>query len=211
MHPFNPLERRIIDLSYRHRLSHISSCLNTVNLLLWIYGQRKPGDPVILGNGHAGLALYVALEGMGLCDAEELLEEHGVHPHRDMANGIWCSSGSLGQAETVALGFALADRVRTVWLVTSDGSCAEGSVYETMRIATNEGLINLRTYVIFNGFSAYGPTCMSGLPDGFTLHYESDQRYPEWMRGINGHYVVLDQAQYEELISYDQPASRSNS
>src|SRR5690349_20528071 len=107
---FNPLEKRIIALSYKYQLTHISSCLNTVNLLEWIYDRRgcrldgRLSDPVILGNGHAGLALYAVLESKNLCDAEEMINKHGVHPSRDMDNGIWCSSGSLGQAETIAVG-----------------------------------------------------------------------------------------------------------
>ncbi len=124
----NDLEKRIIELSYRHQLTHVSSCLNCVNLIDWIYGQRKANDPFVLDNGHASLAHYVVLEKHGLCDAEEMVKKHGTHSSRDMEHGIWCSNGSLGQAATVAVGMALADKNRTVWLVTSDGACMEGTV-----------------------------------------------------------------------------------
>jgi nucleoside-diphosphate-sugar epimerase len=55
----NTLERRVIELSHRFKLTHVSSCLNTVNLLDFIYNNRSPNDPVILGNSHAALSLYV--------------------------------------------------------------------------------------------------------------------------------------------------------
>ena len=58
----NDLEKRIIDLSYKLRLSHIGSCLNAVNVLDHIYNVKKKDDPVILSSGHMGLALYVVLE-----------------------------------------------------------------------------------------------------------------------------------------------------
>src|SRR6185369_140653 len=142
----NELEKRIIDISYRHQLTHVSSCLNCVNLLDWIYEQRKDNEPAILGNGHAGLALYVILEKHGPCDAEEMVATHGVHPNRDMEHGIWCSSGSLGQAETVAVGMALADKNRKVWLVTSDGSCMEGATQEALRVGDKFCRSNLETF-----------------------------------------------------------------
>jgi hypothetical protein len=105
-----PRKTHVIELSYKHKLTHISSCLNCINLIDWIYRERKPEEPFVFGNGHAGLALYVVLEKYGFCDAEEMIKKHGVHPNRDMPNGIYVSSGSLGQAETVAVGLALADK-----------------------------------------------------------------------------------------------------
>lgn len=195
----NALERRIVELTYRHKLTHLSSCLNTVNLLAEIYRKREWDDPVILGNGHAGLSLYVTLESVGLCNAEEMIEKHGVHPNRDMRNGIWCSSGSLGTAETVAVGMALADRTRTVWLVTSDGACMEGSVHEAMRVA-GKHCPNLKTTIVYNGLGAYGPINLADLPPFTKIEYVNPARYPEWMRGLSGHYLQLTKAQFEELM-----------
>ncbi len=195
----NTLEKRIIDISYRHQLTHVSSCLNCVNLLAWIYDQRKEYEPVILGNGHAGLALYVVLESKGLCDAEEMVKKHGVHPSRDMENQIWCSSGSLGQAETVAVGMALADPKRKVWLVTSDGACMEGSVYESFRVAAKH-CPNLQIHVIFNGLGAYGEISINQMPSGITVTGVDQRHYPSWLRGLDGHYLKLNEQQYSELM-----------
>lgn len=196
----NVHEQRIIDLSYRHKLTHISSCLNTINLLVGIYKKKKSGDIVILANGHAGAALYVALENVGLCDAEEMIEKHGVHPSRDTEHGISCSSGSLGQAETVAVGLALADLSRTVWLVTSDGSCMEGSVHEAMKIA-RKYCPNLKTFIVANGRGAYGDIDARDLPYGPEIVDVDENRYPEFLRGLAGHYLTLTQAQHEELMA----------
>src|SRR6476646_1224569 len=150
----NDLEKRVIQLSFDHGLSHISSCLNCINLIDWIYEQRKPGDPFVLDNSHAALALYVVLEKHGLCDAGEMVEKHGTHAGRDPANGIWVSGGSLGQPLTVAVGLALADKDKTVWAVTSDGSCMEGATQEAIRIG-RKFCTNLNVFVIYNGFGAY--------------------------------------------------------
>lgn len=190
----------MINLSYQNKLSHISSCLNCVNLIDRIYARKEPTDPFVLGAGHAGLALYVVLEKYGFCDAEEMIKKHGVHPSRDMEHGIWCSSGSLGQAETVACGLALADRNRQVFLVSTDGGCMEGSVYEAVRFM-HRHLDNLKMWIVYNRLGAYGEIAESDLPTGVRIHPVDQERYPEFLRGLAGHYVVMSDLQYVTLMS----------
>ena len=198
----NNLERRIVELSFKHRLSHISSCLNTVNLLDWIYDNRELDEPFVLDNGHAALAHYVVLEKHGLCDAEEMVKKHGVHSSRDTDNGIWVSNGSLGQAATVAVGMALAHKNRKVWLVTSDGAAMEGCVYEALRFANNH-CPNLNVWIVYNGLGAYGKIEQIDLPRfGNEQIFEVDEnRYPEFLRGLAGHYLMLNESQYLELMN----------
>lgn len=186
------LQKRCVELSFRHKLSHVSSVLNCVDVLADIYAKRKDDDPVVLANCHASLALYVVLESLGKCDAEEMIRDHGVHCHRDMPRGIWVSGGSLGQAETVAVGLALSDRNRTVWLVTSDGACMEGAVFEAMRIS-NKLCPNLRWHIIFNGFGAYGEIRLFDLPrwPASTTFHTVGGDYPEFLQGLRGHYLIL--------------------
>ena len=102
----NKLERRIIELSYKHGLTHLSSCLTSVNVIDKIYQVKKKTDPFILSNGHAFLALCVVLEKWEGKDAEKLWKKHGTHPNRDLEDGIYCSTGSLGMGITVAVGMA---------------------------------------------------------------------------------------------------------
>lgn len=198
------LAKRCVDLSYRFKLTHVSSVLNTVDLIDEIYAKMQPDDIFVCANGHASLAHFVVLESLGKCDAEEMLKKHGVHSSRDVENGIHVSNGSLGQAETVAVGLALADKSRTVWLVTSDGSCAEGSTYEAFRIGRRL-CPNLDVTVVFNGLGAYGEIALEDLPtevqNDDCIHVVDQSKYPEWLRGLPGHYLQLSQQQYEELMA----------
>lgn len=196
----NELECRIIDLSFKHKLAHVSSCLNTVNLLDRIYAERSLDEPVVLCNSHAALALYVILEKHGFCDAEEMIERHGTHAGRDLEHGIYVSGGSLGQPSTVAVGLALADLTRNVWLVTSDGACMEGAVHEAMRIARKH-CPNLKTFVVYNGRGAYGNIDGRDLPFEPEIIDVDEMRYPEWLRGIDGHYLTLTAEQRDELVA----------
>lgn len=203
----NELERRVIDLSYEHRLSHIGSNLVTVNFLDHTYKTMEKGSEVVLGNAHAGLALYVVNESLGKCDAEEMLEKHGIHSTRDVEHGVEVSGGSLGQAESIAVGMAMANRDQNVYLVTSDGACAEGAVWESLRIAREQKLENLRVAVIANGYGAYGEIDTEDLDarlNSFfpTLVVRANMfKWPDWLQGLDAHYAVMNDKMYEEITN----------
>ena len=201
----NDLEKRVIDLSHKLRLSHIGSCLNAVNVLDHIYSIKKENEPVILSSGHMGLALYVVLEAKEGKNAEELYQKHGTHPCRDVEDGIWCSTGSLGQGLTVAVGMAMADKTRNVYVVTSDGEMAEGSCWEALRVASELKLENLRVSVIANGYGAYGKIDTELLDLRMQYFYPSLMikanlfKYPGFLQGLEGHYKILTKGEYEEI------------
>lgn len=161
------LIKRIIDISFKHKLSHIGSCLSILGILDTIYHLKAGGDPVILSNGHAGVALYVILEKYENKNAEDLYTKHGVHPNRDLSNGIYASTGSLGQGLPIAVGMAIADRSKDVYCITSDGECAEGSIWESIRIASEQQLNNLKVIVNINGYGAYDKINVKPLPARF--------------------------------------------
>lgn len=201
------LSRRIIDISYKRGLSHLSSCLTSVRLIDNMYQVKKDNEPFILSNGHAALALYVVLEKYFGKDADELFERHGVHPNRDLDDGIYCSTGSLGMGVTVAVGMAIADKTRNVWLLMSDGELAEGSCWEALRIAGDLRLENLRIMVNANSNSAYGKTNVDMLDARMQMFYPSlvvqtDMfKYPHYLQSFDGHYKTLNKEEYEDLIT----------
>lgn len=203
----NKLEKRIIELSYKHGLTHLSSCLTSVNVIDKIYQVKKKTDPFILSNGHAFLALCVVLEKWEGKDAEKLWEKHGTHPNRDLEDGIYCSTGSLGMGITVAVGMALADRKNKVYVLMSDGECAEGAVWEALQVAAKERLENLNVAVVCNGYSAYGRVDVDDLDARLNAFYPTLCvrtnlfNLPEWIQGLNGHYLKLNKEQYKELIN----------
>lgn len=200
------LAKRCVDLSYRFKLTHVSSVLNTVDLIAEIYAKMQPGDVFVLGAGHASLAHFVVLESLGKCDAEEMIKRHGVHSSRDPEHGIIVSNGSLGQSETIALGLAMANTKRNVWLVTSDGSCCEGSVHEMARIwlPHHWRYGNLKIYVVCNGLSAYGRRQMYELPQPFLEHATirtGNPELPAWLSCQDGHYLQLTEENHQELMT----------
>lgn len=199
-----PLHRRILDISYRLKLSHIGSCLGVVDLLDEIYIERKPDEPVVLSAGHAGLGLYVVLEKHLGLDAEDLFARHGVHPNRSPKDGIYTSGGSLGQGITVAAGRALANRARRVWCVISDGELAEGAALEALTFAKRANLTNLRVYINANGWSAYQEMPMketyrvaSSLMPWVRVQARPVESFGlPFLQGLSAHYHVMSPADW---------------
>lgn len=198
----NALERRIIDISYKNKIGHLSSNLNAVNIIDEIYNIKNDYEPFILSSGHAALALYTVLEKYLGHDAEELLEIHGVHPHRDIKHDIYCSTGSLGMGITVAIGYALANRSRQVYCLLSDGECGEGSVWESLRFIYEAKLENLQIFVNINGMIAYDFIDKDYLVRRLETFLPTiNIRYtdpPDWpfANGILTHYYILKPEDY---------------
>tara|TARA_A100000171_G_scaffold9924_1_gene7479 strand:+ start:10907 stop:11518 length:612 start_codon:yes stop_codon:yes gene_type:complete len=199
------LEKRILDIAYKYNLSHISSYLTALPIIYDIYVRKKPDDIFILSSGHAALALYVVLEKFeGQC-AENLFKESGGHPHRNSSHGIHCSTGSLGMGITVAVGRALVNKDKDYYVLISDGECAEGSVWESLKFVKENNLQNIHIYVNSNGYCAYNKVdknylakrLKSFLPEINIVDTKIDG-YP-FLKGINAHYHIMSEKDYKSI------------
>jgi transketolase N-terminal domain/subunit len=199
------LARRLLDITYCYKLSHIGSCLTALPILYGVYLDKKPEDRVVLSAGHSGLALYVVLEHFGLIrDAESRLAADGIHPTR--GPGVDVSTGSLGQGITVAVGMALARPDAKVYVVSTDGEMAEGAWWEAIYFKARYPLGNLHIIVNHNGYSALGSTVWTGgalQPFGVAT-IDTSKYVPTlpWFAGLQQHYQVMTEEQYKELSAH---------
>lgn len=189
--------RRILEISYDRKLSHIGSCLSSVDLIDAVYKVKKKNEKFVLSNGHAGIALYVILEKNGFIKDPNVIKELNIHPDRNPDIGIFVSTGSLGQGLPIALGMALASAKQNVYCMISDGECTEGSIWETLRIVKDNKINNLKIMINANGWSAYDSVCLPDIIkrlEGFG--YEA--------RKINGH-NMKDVIKALKSVSADKP------
>jgi transketolase N-terminal domain/subunit len=207
------LEKRILEISYKHGLTHLGSNLTCVGIIDSIYKEKEPDDLFLLGEGHAGLALFCVLEKYYGAPAEMLLNRMGIHAARCSENYltnpprfIWSipiSSGSLGQVESTAPGFALADRKRNVYLLSSDGGMQAGVCWAALRMKADLGLSNLIWMVNANGYSALSKIDhwdLEGRIWEFCRDVEvirtNSNRFP-FLRSLDAHYYKMTEADWE--------------
>ena len=199
------LTKRLIDITYQERLSHLSSTLSALPIIEEIYNKRLDDEVFILSNGHAGLALYVVLEKYYNVDPVEMIHKHGIHPNRDLENYLYCSTGSLGSGLPIAVGHALARPDKNVWCMISDGECAEGSIWEALRFIQDNNVSNLHVYANINGMGAYdmidthqlSHRLQAFLPR-INLRFSDP---PQWSfaKELLTHYYVLKPEDYAEI------------
>ena len=199
------LKKRILDIAYKNKLSHLGSYLSSVNIIDEIYNKKNLEDIFILSSGHAALAMYVVIEKYTGIDAEELFKKHGGHPHRDEPNGIFCSTGSLGMGLTVAVGRALSNPNKKVYVLISDGECAEGSIWESLRFIKENNLENIEVHVNVNGYAAYDTVDVNYLVKrlkvflpSIRIHKTTVNQTP-FLKGLNAHYHVMSERDYLSL------------
>ena len=108
------LRKRMLKMAYEcGRSVHIGGSMSMAEVLTVLYGEilnYKKEDPFwserdrfFLSKGHCALALYAVLTETGFISEDEIKSfmqdgsSFGSHPVMDVAHGIECSSGSLGQ------------------------------------------------------------------------------------------------------------------
>ena len=151
----------------------IGASLSCADLLVHLYSRvlrvspATVSDPdrdyLLLSKGHDVPALYGTLVELGFL-ARERLESHLKtsdsiywHPNRSVP-GVEFHSGSLGHLLAVGVGIALDVKMSNgrsrIFVVVGDGELDEGSVWESLLVASAKRLDNLVIVVDRNEFQA---------------------------------------------------------
>jgi transketolase len=195
----NKLNKRILEISIKHRLSHLGSCFTALPTIYEIFKNKMVTDKFVLSCGHAGLAYYVVLEHFLGVDANYLLETHGIHPERDLNNFIDVSTGSLGLGLTIATGMAMANPQNEIYCLISDGECAEGCIWESLQFINDNNINNIHVYVNINGWAAYKEVDIDKLSQRLkiflpkiNIRYTDVHEVIQFETSLAAHYIIAD-------------------
>ena len=149
------IRRDVIKLSRMNGGYHLGGSFSCVEILSTLYDKvLKLEDTFLLSKGHSCWPLYLLLQEKG---NDPLLESH---PQRDIYNGIFWTSGSLGHGLPAAIGMALARKIQSrlgkVFVLMGDGECQEGTTWESLLIAGKYVLDNLVVIVDHNQLQGSG-------------------------------------------------------
>lgn len=175
------LRKDILLMITKAKTGHPGGSLSAIDIILYLYKnviRHKAKDPFwpkrdrfVLSKGHGVPALYAVLAHEGYFDKELLWTLRQVnsplqgHPANRLAPGIECSTGSLGQGLSMAMGMALAARINNeknplfnVYALLGDGELDEGQVWEALMASSYYQVDNLCIFIDRN----------QGQIDGFT-------------------------------------------
>ena|SRR3990167_4200797 len=183
------LKNRIINISKKLGHNHIGSSLTTVDIIKEIYDKKNPDEKFVLSCGHAALGLACVL-----FDDDKKVEE--IIKDNLHADSSWCdcSSGALGHGLGIAVGMALSNRRKNVFCLISDGECSEGSIWEALRIASEQRLANLYVFVNANGWASYQSVDLDSLEKRlktfFPVEFIRTKQVAPFTK-LNGHYLKV--------------------
>lgn len=165
------IRKEILKIAKASGHGHIPTCFSVVESLYAVYSIMKhnPQNPqweerdiFVLSKGHAALAHYCVLAHFGYFPIEKVYSfgafgsDFGCHADRFKIPGIEASTGSLGHGIGLAVGMALAFKIkntaRKVYTIVGDGESNEGTVWEALLVADNLKLDNL-TIIYDNNMS----------------------------------------------------------
>lgn len=164
------LKREILKVAYETQEGHIPSAFSILDILYVLYNKVLKIDPqnpkkldrdyFIMSKGHAAIGLYAILADKGFISKEELYtfgkynSRLGGHPDKNKIPGVEASTGSLGHGLPMAVGIAIGIKIKNskqkVFCLIGDGELNEGSMWESIIIASQLKLDNLTMIVDYN-------------------------------------------------------------
>ncbi len=161
-----------MSMTHHSKLGHTGGDLSSADILATLYlGEVlrvNPDEPrwplrdrFVMSKGHCSGAFYSTLAQRGFFPLEQLktfmdpLSMLNGHPDRNKLPGVEANTGPLGHGLPIAVGMALAARMRSepwrVFVLVGDGELQEGSNWEAAMCAQQYKLDNLTVIVDRNG------------------------------------------------------------
>ena len=151
-------------MTHHAKLGHTGGDLSSADILATLYLGRvlnlnheeprwEQRDRFVMSKGHCSAAFYSTLASRGFFSVEQLktfmdpLSMLNGHPDRNKLPGVEANTGPLGHGLPIAVGMALAARMRNetwrVFVLVGDGELQEGSNWEAAMCAQQYNLDNL--------------------------------------------------------------------
>ncbi len=159
------------------KAGHLGGSCSLAEIVASLYFAKMHFDPqalsdpnrdrFLLSKGHSVLIQYAALVELGAIPREEISKVKTLagklQGHPDMMTpGMEAVTGSLGQGLSIAVGMALALRLKKsparVYVIMGDGELAEGQLWEAAMAAARYKVDSITAILDRNRIQATGPT-----------------------------------------------------
>lgn len=198
-----------LEMIMERGFGHLGGSFSIIETLAVLFGKQMKIDPknpdwenrdwFILSKGHAGPAYYSTLALRGYFPKEIIytLNQNGTslpsHPDRLKTPGVDCTTGSLGQglsqAVGIAYGFKFKKMDNRVYCIIGDGECNEGQIWEAFQFASNKRLDNLIIFIDNNKQQV----------DGYTKNISFDFDFPRIMDSLSFYTQEVDGSSIFEI------------
>ena len=194
---FNILDKKALKLRQdtfnafiEHGEAHLGGSFSMIEMLIALHEEILTiDDKFILSKAHSSFPYCIYLRQNGFTPSLS------THLEIDTENNIHCTTGSLGHGLPIALGMALARKIKkikgNIYVMISDGECQEGTTWESLLIAAKHQLDNLIVMIDYNKIQA-----LSSLEDGLPL-----ENLAEKFKAFNWNTIeIKDGHSFSEII-----------
>ncbi|OGZ25452.1 MAG: hypothetical protein A2W71_03010 [Candidatus Nealsonbacteria bacterium RIFCSPLOWO2_02_39_8] len=206
----NLTRREVLETVARTGKGHLGGTFSCVDILTALYyggilkfDPKNPKwqdrDRLVIGKGHACLALYNILVDLGFFDRSRL-EEYGSNGSSlgGQLNidtpGVEYNTGSLGHALGIGAGMALAAKMDNknyrVFALIGDGECGEGSIWESIMFSSQQKLNNLIGIIDRNRLSVTD-----------VIEDDGSGKLEDKLRACGWKCITIDGHSFEEIIN----------
>ena len=198
----NNLRKLVLKMVYEKQSGHIGGSFSIAELVCYLYNNYDlvvGNDKLILSKGHAVPILYAALYELGLLTDEDLNKFREIdsplqgHPDKTRLSYLHATTGSLGQGLSIAIGHALAMRLKqtdnSVFCILGDGELQEGQVWEAFMLAPKYELKNLICFIDYN----------KAQNDGYVKDILSLEPLEDKIKAFGWYTSIVDGQNYSEI------------
>lgn len=182
------IRRYVWEIVFKTGKGHVGGTFSIVEVLVLLYyyildmekisKYDAERDRVLIGKGHACLAVYYILNDLQKFAPQDwLIGSFGTNNDtlggqlNTYYTGVEYNTGSLGHVLGIGAGFALnaklSEKSYMTYVILGDGECDEGSIWEAAKFSVERKLNNLVALVDCNGLSVLGNVQLSSIGDRF--------------------------------------------
>jgi len=160
------LRKKALETSFSGGEGNLQSVFSALDIMWVLYDRilncnprdKDERDIFVLSKGQATLGLFVILAEKGVFSYDELNtfckfdSRFGMQCDRTKFDiGVEISAGSLGHGFPMAVGMAMANKIKginsRIFALTGDGEFNEGTMWEAALLAGHKKLVNLRLII----------------------------------------------------------------
>ena len=145
----------LLEYSFKNNLSHIPSALSMLDYIDVLFSEKfvTPEDNIVIGKPFGSQAYYLVWRKLGYIKNIELLSvgvKHEEIPFVDYGEE------TMGNSLGVAVGIALANPKKRVWVNVSDATLQMGNMLEAIQFIGHNSIKNIFLTIDYNNAQVTG-------------------------------------------------------
>ena len=151
------IHRELLEYSYEQQLTHIPSALSMLDYVHYIFTQGivTRDDLIVIGKPFGAQAYYLTWRDLGWLDN---IEQLGVGVKHDEIDFVDYGEETMGNALGVAIGMAIANPNKRVWVNITDATLQMGNTLEAIQFIGHNQIKNILLTVDYNDKQVTGNT-----------------------------------------------------